>query len=329
MTEFTFMGYLLSERGIGPTSAKVEAVKNARRPETASEVRSFLGLVNFSARFIPDLATTSETLRQLTRKGVNFQWKKVHEDAFNKLKFQLANAESLAYFDKEAKTKIIADASPVGLGAVLVQEQGGEERVVSYASRSLTNVERRYSQTEKEALGLVWACERFHPYLYGNKFELITDHKPLEMIYSKNSSPPARIQRWVLRLQSYDFVVKYWPGAQNITDALSRLATNVTLSTDDAEDYIHFVARNSVPDAITIQEVERESEKDPELSMVRNCILSNSEWENVDVSFRSVGKELSVLGKLVIRGTRLVIPKVLQKLLLCIKPGTRGSPGDR
>ena len=167
----------------------------------------------------------------MRRKGVNFQWKKVPDDTFNKLKFQLANAESLAYFDKEAKTKIMADASPVGLGAVLVQEQDGKERVVSYASRSLTNVERRCSQTQKEALGLVWACERFHPYLYGNKFELITDHKPLEMIYSKNSSPRARIQRWVLRLQSYDFTVKYRPEAQNITDTLSRLTTNVTLST--------------------------------------------------------------------------------------------------
>lgn len=135
-------------------------------------------------------------------------------------------------------------------------------------------------------------------------------------IYSKNSSPPVRIQKWVLRLQSYDFTVKYRPGAQNIADALSRLTTNVPLTNDDAEDYIRFVARNSVPDAITIQEVERESEKDPELSMVRNCILNNSEWENVDVSFRSVRQEVSVLGKLEIRCIRLVIPKVLQKKVL-------------
>ena len=157
------MTELTSERGIGSTNTKVEAAKNARRrPETHQKCVVFLGLVNFFARFIPDLATTSEPLRQLTRKGVVFQWTKVHENAFNKLKSQLANAESLAYFDKDAKTKIIADSSPVGLGAVLIQEQDGEERVISYASRSLTSVERRYSQTEKEALGLVWACERFH-----------------------------------------------------------------------------------------------------------------------------------------------------------------------
>ena len=92
---------------------------------------------------------------------------------------------------KMPKRRLLADASPVGLGAVLIQEKDGEERVVSYASRSLTSVERRYSQTEKEVIGLVSACERFHVYLYGSKFELITDHKPLEVIYSENSTPPA------------------------------------------------------------------------------------------------------------------------------------------
>ncbi|CAB4027350.1 Transposon Tf2-6 poly, partial [Paramuricea clavata] len=157
------------------------------------------------------------------------------------------------------------------------QEQDGEERIVSYASRSLTSVERQYSQTEKEALGLVWACERFHVYLYGSKFELVTDHKPLEVIYSKNSTPPARVQRWVLRLQSYDF---------------------------------------TVTKECTIQEVEKESDKDPELSKVRSCILTDDQWESVDVAYRSVRQELSVLGKLVIRGTRLVIPKILQKKVL-------------
>ena len=112
------------------------------------------------------------------------------------MKTQLANADTLANFDKNAKPTIVADASPVGLSAVLIQEQKGKERVISYASRSLSDVERRYSQTEKEALALVWACERFHMYLYGITFELVTDNKPLEVIYSKNSTPSARIRRW-------------------------------------------------------------------------------------------------------------------------------------
>ena len=107
------------------------------------------------------------------------------KQAFTELKSRLSNAQTLAYFDRSAPTQVIADAGPVGLGAVLVQWQNNEWRVVYYASRSLTDVERRYSQTEREALSLVWACERFHVYLGGMEFTLVTDHKPLEIIYGK------------------------------------------------------------------------------------------------------------------------------------------------
>ena len=114
---------------------------------------------------------------------------------------------------------MIADASPVGLGAVLVQQQGEELRVISYASRSLSDTERRYSQIEKEALAIVWSCERFHMYLYGADFELMTDHKPLECIFSPTSKTCARIERWLLRMQPYRFTVEYFPGPKNIADS--------------------------------------------------------------------------------------------------------------
>ena len=104
----------------------------------------------------------------------------------------MAEACTLAYFDKSAPTKVITDASPVGLGAVLVQEQGGVWTPVCYASHSLTECDQRYSQTEKEALGVVWVCERFHAYVYGMKFVVETDHKPLEVIYGPRSRPCAR-----------------------------------------------------------------------------------------------------------------------------------------
>ena len=118
---------------------------------------------------------------------------------------------------------MIADASPVDLGVVLVQEQGEELRVISYASRSLSDTERRYSQTEKEAVANVWAYERFHAYLYGAEFELMTDHKPLESIFSLRSKTCARIERWLLRMQPYRFTVNYIPGSKNIADSSSRL----------------------------------------------------------------------------------------------------------
>ena len=163
MDKLVFMGILLSQKGIGPTEERVRAIVEAREPENASEVRSFLGLVGFSSRFISGFATLSEPLRRLTRKEVPFEFGPEQKKAFQVLKDELAKAATLAYFDNDAPTKVIADASPVGLGAVLVQKQKGEMVPVCYVSRSLTDCERRYSQTEREALALVWACERLHP----------------------------------------------------------------------------------------------------------------------------------------------------------------------
>ena len=163
MNRIEFMGHLLSERGIGPTESRVKALQEARAPNDSAEVRSFLSLVNLSGRFISDLATKAEPLRRLTQKNVPFKWEKDQETAFQELKNSLTDVDTLAYFNPALKTKVIADASPVGLGAVLLQEQGeGAWRAVCYASKSLSAVERRYSQTEKEALALVWSVERFH-----------------------------------------------------------------------------------------------------------------------------------------------------------------------
>ena len=127
---------------------------------------------------------------------------KEQEAAFETLKSNPGRAEILAYFDRNVEvTKLITDAGPVDFGAVLTQVQEGQERVIAYASRALTGVERRYSQTEREALGLVWGCERIHMYLYGMEFTLMIDHKPLETIYSTSSRNSARIERCVLQLE--------------------------------------------------------------------------------------------------------------------------------
>lgn len=197
--------------------------------------------------------------------------------AFNDLKQRLAHAETLALFDTHASTSVIADASPVGLGAVLVQEQHGIHRVISYARGTLSNVERRYSQTEKEALALVWACERFSMYLIGRPFLLITDHKPLETIYGPKSKPSARIERWVLRLQSFDFSVKYRPGKHNIADPLSRLSVENTVPDGlQDDDYVKFVATSATPGAMTTRAIEEASFRDQELQQLRYALQHNT-----------------------------------------------------
>ena len=171
------MGMLLTEKGIGPTADRVKAVLEVEEPKSASDVSSFLGLANYSSRFIPHFATLSEPLRRLTRRETPFESGPEHKKSFESLKQRMPEACTLAYFDKNANTQIITDASQVRLGAVLIQEQDSPWTPVCYASCSLTRCEQRYSQTE-EALGVVWACERFHVYVYGMKFVIETDHKP-------------------------------------------------------------------------------------------------------------------------------------------------------
>ena len=148
-----------------------KSIIDARETKSASEVRSFLGLANYNALFIPNFGKVAEPLRRLTKKGVGFEFGEEQRKAFNELKGRLSSAETLGYFEKDAKTLVIADASPVGLVAMLIKEQQDRKRVISYASKTLSDVERRFSQTEKEALAVVWACERFHVYLYGIEFD--------------------------------------------------------------------------------------------------------------------------------------------------------------
>ncbi|XP_038060004.1 uncharacterized protein K02A2.6-like [Patiria miniata] len=315
--KITFMGHTMSRNGIQLTDDREEALRNARRPTNSAKVRSFLGLVNFSARYIPNIATVAEPLRRLVRKKVKFHWGKEQEDSFKKLKEALTHTNTLGYFRLDAdSTQLVTDASNVGLGAVLLQEYDGQLKVISYASRTLTDVEKRYSTTEKEALAVVWACSKFHTYLYGVDFVLMTDHKPLEILYGPKSRPNARIERWVMKLMSYSFKVKYLPGRYNIADVLSRLTKTTpakeqeTLQ-DETERYVRWVASEATPKALTTREVEEASRADDELSAVRRCLNEDS-WGTDVKDFFPMKNELSCIGFLVLRGTRIVVPKSLR-----------------
>ena len=239
------------------------------------------------------------------------------------MKRQIVSAPVLAYFDKEAHTQIIADASPVGLGAVLIQEKIGERRAICYASRTLSNVERRYSQTEREALALVWACERFHLYVYGlPKFDRVTDHEALKVIYSTKSKPSARIELWVLRLQPYNYHVCYVSSRENIADALSRLTKIVASDqSQDDDECVRMVALHSAPAALKIKEIERVSAEDPELHAVRRCLFEER-WNSAPKQYLPVHNELTFIGHVILRGTIIVSSSTKESR----QPGTRGAP---
>lgn len=133
---------------------------------------------------------------------MKYEWTQAQQQAFDKVKDAIMADCLMAYYDLHKKTTLTVGASPYGLGAILSNvEKDGTVRHFAYASRSLTEVEQKYSHTEKEVLAVVWGCERFHMYLIGTKFDLFTDHKALEVIFTPTSKPPARSEHWALQLQ--------------------------------------------------------------------------------------------------------------------------------
>ena len=240
---------MFSKDGILPDPKKVEDVVNLQTPSTASEVRSLLGMTNYCSRFILDYATKTEPLRKLTHKDQPWCWTEEHDNAVSQLKEALVSAPVTTYFDPEKKTEISVDASPVGLAAILsqVDPKNEERHVITYASHSLTATEQRYSQTEREALAIVWACEHLYLYVHGKPVTIYTDHKPLVSIYGNPSSkPPARIKRWALRLQPYQITVKYRRREVNPADYLSRHPKKHAAETSKqqklAEEYISYLS---------------------------------------------------------------------------------------
>ena len=202
MNSMEFYGYVFGGKGLSESPSKCEVIMKTPVPTNVSEVKSFLAMTNYVSRFIPNYSTTTEPLRALLKKDAEWQWNNEQQNAFGQFKADLSSETVTTYFDPNKETKIIVDASPVGLGAIMLQEG----KVICYASKSLTDVETRYSKTERENIAILWAVEYWHIYLFGHKFVLISDAKALENIYGNpKSKPPMRLERWRMRLQAYDF----------------------------------------------------------------------------------------------------------------------------
>ena len=326
LNEIAFVGHLFNKDGMTASPDKIDAIKTFRPPSTSEEVRSFLGLVNYVGAFIPNLATISFPLHELTKHNVPFRWTEEEKNAFEFIINQMACVGNLAHFDPKLKTRVVADASPVGLGAILLQYFEGKPRVISFASKSLTDTEKRYAQTEKEALALVWAVERFQIYLLGIHFELETDHKPLEAIFSPRSSPCLRIERWVLRLQAFSYDVIYRKGKSNIADPLSRLSQPADKEVFDADSDVYIRSVTELA-AVDITEMDEVSKEDPELSALRECLDQGTWNHTVDAikPYHAFRNELGKVGYMVVRGDRLIVPFSLRRRMLEL--GHEGHPG--
>ena len=215
------LGHNIVGQTVRPQEDKIQAIRDAPRPSTKRQIKSFLGLAGFYRRFIPNFSSIASPLTDLTKKNRPNSikdWQDHHERAFQTLKNRLTSSPilRLPVFQEGKPFVLRTDASDIGLGAVLLQDFEGEGRLpIAYASKKLLPRERNYSVIEKECLGIIWGVEKFRKYLYGVEFLLETDHKPLSYMQTAKVLNP-RIMRWAMKLQPYRFRIVAIRGRDNL-----------------------------------------------------------------------------------------------------------------
>ena len=282
-------------------------------------------MVNQMNRFSPHLAQLSQPLRELLSSKKTWIWGPAQQEAFEKLKSEIATPRVLAHYDVTADTKISADASSYGLGAVLLQSQSDTWKPVVFASRSLTDTECRYAQIEKEALALTWACKRFSEYVLGKQIQLETDHKPLVPILGNKSldTLPPRVLCFRLRLMKFQFTIKHVSGKElYIPDTLSRAPLSSQLdnlevmSAEDIEFFIHTLT-DSLPADKDRLNIYRQAQASDEIcsNLIAYC---RSGWPSHKPKgelrkYWNFQGEMSLSDNLLLYSARIVVPKSMRE----------------
>ncbi|KAL5467316.1 hypothetical protein EMCRGX_G031528 [Ephydatia muelleri] len=307
-----------TKRGNQPTKEKCRAIVDAPVPEDISQLKSFWGLVNYYAKFLPCLADTLAPLYKLLTKHQPWSWGADQAAAFQKAKFQLTSDVLLVHFDPSKKIALSCDASPYGIGVVLSHlQEDGSGRPIAYASRSLAPAEKNYSQIEKEGLAVVWGVKKFHQFLFGRQFVVYSDHKPLQFLFSETKPVPtmasSRIQRWALTLSAYNYQMVFRPGKnQGNADGLSRLplAEAPEEVPTPGDTILMLQAFSDMSSVVTATSIRRWTDKDPVLSVVRRMVLhgwrtqSNEQFK----PYECRKSELSVEDGCILWGSRVVVP---------------------
>ena len=317
-TEVNFYSKTYTTDGCKPAQEKVQAIVKMPPPCNKKEVQSFIGMINYLTKFSPRLTELSELIRELIKEKVPFNWGPEHQESFDLLKKELVRAPVLAYYNPRKETILETDASTKDLGACLLQD----DKPIYFASKALTEMQRRYVAIEIESLAVTWAVEKFHHFLYRCHFILETDQKPLEAILSRSLNQVApRLQHILIRTLPYTFTIRYIPGTRNLlADCLSRLG--------DQEDaiklpklHVYQIFHQLPVRSDSLQEIRQATQTDDELVLFKHTIMTGwpaniRETPQVLHPYWTFHEELTTKDGLILKGTRIIIPTKKHKVIL-------------
>ena len=311
-----YLGHKIDAQGLHPLPDKVRAIQEAPKPRNMSKLKSYLGLLAYYSKFLPNLATVLAPLYGLLQQYKTWRWTRVHTRAFKQSKELLLSSQVLVHFDPNLEIRLACDASDYGVGAVLSHLMpNGEEKPVGFVSRTLTEAEKKYSQVEKEALACVVGVTRFRSYLWGHHFTLQTDHKPLLTILNEHKAIPQqaanRIQRWAWNLAAYDYTITWRSTSQHANaDALSRLPLSETPRHSSVPAELVLMMEQLQDAPITAVQIATWTRRDPLMARVMQYVLQG--WPDVpDDTLKPYWYkrlELSVEAGCLIWGGRVVVP---------------------
>ncbi|EYC07815.1 hypothetical protein Y032_0068g142 [Ancylostoma ceylanicum] len=311
--EIRYLGFIVDKNGRRPNPEKIDAIKGMVEPKNVSHLRAFVGMITYYAAFMPTMKDLRGPLDALLKKDVKWEWTSKQQLAFEKVKKALSSELNLAHYDPRQKIVVAADACDYGIGCVISHRyEDGSEKPIAHASRSLTAAEKNYSQIEKEALGIVFAVKKFHKYVFGRKFLLLTDHKPLLAIFGDKKGVPVysanRLMRWATILLGYDFDIEYVNTTKfGQADGLSRLMMKHQVENEDIviasvkKDVCTLLKECIRRLPVTVADVESHTKNDPVLRKVISCV-STGKWpkENQKLAhFQNRRETLSVVGGIV------------------------------
>ncbi|XP_052751027.1 uncharacterized protein K02A2.6-like [Galleria mellonella] len=320
------LGHMIDAEGLHPAPTKVKEIQEKPAPTNKETLRAFLGLYNFYEKFLPDKSTILEPLYRLLESKRPWSWGEKEQKAFNEAKRLLSSDLTLVGYDLQKELLLICDSSEYGVGAIIAHVmKDGSERPVMMASRTLQAHERRYGQIDKEALAIIFGLTKFHEFLAGRKFCIVTDHKPLVGLFNPAKPIPEQISprmlRWSLKLACYDYKLKYRPGKLiGNADALSRwTATDTSSVKKEVSGDLLLLEEQLSGWQLNAGKIAEETKKDMVLQKVMFHVLHGWPRKNTDSSLQAYWtrrEALSHNNDCLLWCNRVIIPASLREKVL-------------